>query len=186
MNIDKFKNAIGGGVRPSLFRIRGNIGSTTSPDSMSFLCTAASLPASTLGTIDVNYRGRTLTLPGSRTFDSWDITILNDEGMALRTAFENWLNDLNDSVANVSESPISLSNAVDFPNWAVDQLDRNGNPIKSYELFYCFPTSVAAQELSADADGLSSFSVTLQYQYHLASGVNGIAVGQAPARGANL
>ena len=107
MNIDKFKNAIGGGVRPSLFRIRGNIGSTTSPDSMSFLCTAASLPASTLGTIDVNYRGRTLTLPGSRTFDSWDITILNDEGMALRTAFENWLNDLNDSVANVSERPIS-------------------------------------------------------------------------------
>ena len=147
---------------------------------MSFLCTAASLPASTLGTIDVNYRGRTLTLPGSRTFDSWDITILNDEGMALRTAFENWLNDLNDSVANVSERPISLSNAVDFPNWAVDQLDRNGNPIKSYELFtaslqaWLHKNSLLMQTVFHPSVLLYNINTTL------ASGVNGIAVGQGP------
>ena len=185
MNIDKFKNAIGGGVRPSLFRVRGNIGSSTSPDSLSFLCTASSLPASSLGTIEAPYRGRTLKLPGSRTFEDWSITILNDEGMNLRTLFEKWLDDLNGAVSNVAARDNTLSKNIDFPTWAVDQLDRNGSPIKSYELHYCFPTSVSAVELSAEGEGLSDFEVSLAYTYHLTSGVNGIQVGTAPARGDN-
>ena len=182
MNIDKFKNAIGGGVRPSLFRVQGNIGTTTSPDVMSFLVTAAQLPASTLGEIDVNYRGRQLKLPGSRTFEPWTLTVLNDEGMFLRSRFEKWLDDLNGAASNVAQRPITLTNAVDFPTWSIDQLNRNGQPIKSYELLYCFPTSVSGIDLSADADGLSDFQVTLSYSYFLTSGVNGIPVGTAPIR----
>ena len=108
MNIDKFKNAIGGGVRPSLFRVKGNIGTTTSPDVMSFLVTAAQLPASTLGEIPVNYRGRQIKLPGSRTFENWTITILNDEGMFLRSRFEKWMDDLNGAASNVAQRPITL------------------------------------------------------------------------------
>lgn len=84
--------------------------------------------------------------------------------------------------ANVAQRPITLTNAVDFPTWSVDQLNRNGQPIKSYELLYCFPTSVSAQDLAADADGLSDFQVTLSYSYFLTSGVNGIPVGAAPIR----
>ena len=87
MNIEKFKNAIGGGVRNALFRVRGNIGTTTSPDTLSFLVTATNLPVSNLDTIETNYRGRTIKLPGSRKFDDWSVTILNDENMELRTLF---------------------------------------------------------------------------------------------------
>ena len=65
MNIDKFKNAIGGGVRPSLFRVRGNIGTTTSPD----VLVSWSLPHNFLHQLlvksTVNYRGRQIKLPGS-------------------------------------------------------------------------------------------------------------------------
>ena len=183
MNIDKFKNAIGGGVSPSLFRVRGNIGTTTSPDSLSFLVTAAQLPASTLGEINVNYRGRQLNLPGSRTFVPLTMRILNDEGMFLRSRFEKWLDDLNGAASNIAQRPITLTNAVDFPTWSVDQLNRNGQPIKSYELLYCFPTSVSGIDLSADADGLSDFQVTLNYSYFLTSGVNNVPVGSAAIRG---
>ena len=45
MNIEDFKNSIGGGVRPALFRVGGRIGSRTN-NNLSFLVTAASLPAS--------------------------------------------------------------------------------------------------------------------------------------------
>ena len=53
---------------------------------------------------------------------------------------------------------ISLTNPVDFPTWYVDQLDRNGNAIKSYELHYCFPTSVASVELSAENEEFLTLS----------------------------
>ena len=182
MNIEKFKNAIGGGVRNALFRVRGNIGTTTSPDTLSFLVTATNLPVSNLDTIETNYRGRTIKLPGSRKFDDWSVTILNDKNMELRTLFEKWLDDLNGAVTNVAQRDISLTNPVDFPTWYVDQLDRNGNAIKSYELHYCFPTSVASVELSAENEGISDFEVTLAYTYHLTSGVNGVPLGAAPER----
>ena len=39
MNIEDFKNSIGGGVRPALFRVGGRIGSRTN-NNLSFLVTA--------------------------------------------------------------------------------------------------------------------------------------------------
>ena len=161
MNIDKFKNAIGGGVRPSLFRVKGNIGTTTSPDVMSFLVTAAQLPASTLGRNPCQLsRSPDQTTRFSNFLKTGRLTILNDEGMFLRSRFEKWMDDLNGAASNVAQRPITLTNAVDFPTWSVDQLNRNGQPIKSYELLYCFPTSVSAMDLAADADGLSDFQVS--------------------------
>ncbi len=52
----------------------------------------------------------------------------------------------------------------------------------AYELHYCFPTSVASIELSAESEGISDFEVTLAYTYHLTSGVNGVPLGAAPER----
>ena len=68
-NIDDFKaNLIGGGARANQFRV------TITPPSgiaigldvrrASFLATASSLPASTLGEIEVPFRGRTIYVSG--------------------------------------------------------------------------------------------------------------------------
>ncbi len=80
--IQKFKSTlIGGGARPNLFEVRipGSIpGGGTLGDEFSILCKAAQLPASTLGMIDVPFRGRSFKVAGDRTFDNWTITVIND------------------------------------------------------------------------------------------------------------
>ena len=68
MNIEDFKNSIGGGVRPALFRVGGRIGGRGTDQAVSFLVTAAALPASNIGEVTAPYRGRTLKIPTSRTF----------------------------------------------------------------------------------------------------------------------
>ena len=77
MNIDKFKEALSqGGVRKNLFRVQGNIGNTSLPTKVGFLCKAASLPASTIAPIEVPYRGRKLKLPGDREYAEWSLTFV--------------------------------------------------------------------------------------------------------------
>jgi|TARA_R100000664_G_scaffold24483_1_gene34279 hypothetical protein len=175
MNIDKFKNAIGGGVRSSLFRVQGDIGRLGKDDRVNFLCTAAQLPASTLSETTAPFRGRLLKIPTARTFDAWTITILSDRGMELRSKFEQWMDSINGARDNVEQIDGAVTNFESsfLTNWRVQQLDRSGKPVKSYELYYCYPTSVSAVDLdSGDADSLSSFTATLSYSYFLTSAVS--------------
>jgi hypothetical protein len=182
MNIEKFKSALSkGGVRPAFFRVQGNIGKTSLPDKIGFLVKTASLPASNIGEIPVNYRGRVLKLPGVRTYDDWELTILADGDMQIRNAFERWINDLNDAVENVSDQEHNLNNVL-FPSWTIDQLDRTGDPLKTYTMFHCWPKTVSAMENSYENEGLADFTVTLAYSYFLTNdgtGSNRVPLGDA-------
>ena len=99
-----------------------------------------------------------MKLPGSRVFgEEWSITILSDNDMSLRSKFERWVEDLNGAETNIARRDIDLSNTTDFPNWSIDQLDRNGDPVKSYDLFYVSrPLYLQFKTLSGD-EGLASF-----------------------------
>ena len=83
----------GGGARPSLYSIDinapGNLSfsSTTS----NILVKAAAIPASTLAPLTVNYMGRAYKTPGFRTFDVWNVTVINDEDMAARESIIEWM-----------------------------------------------------------------------------------------------
>ena len=176
MNINTFKNNLKqGGVRPNLFRVNGPIGPEGTDGAASFLIKTASLPASTLSTILVPFRGRQLKLPGNRTFDDWTMTIISDSEFNLRTKFERWMEAINSTVGNVAEQPHDLTNGSVlagglFPTWSVDQLDRQDIPIKTYSFFHCFPTLISDMALDSDAsDTLSEFTVTMTYSYFLAS-----------------
>tara|TARA_Y100001937_G_scaffold32260_1_gene46094 strand:- start:3852 stop:4409 length:558 start_codon:yes stop_codon:yes gene_type:complete len=167
MNIDSFKTALSkGGVRPHLFRVQGNIGNTSLPTKVGFLCKAAQLPATTIGSIEVPFRGRKIKLPGEREFAEWTLTFLSDGDFELRNAFEKWMDDLNQTVSNVSTSEHNLSGPL-FPDWRIDQLDRTGEAIKSYQFFHCWPSEVSSVDVSTDATDLMEFTVTLQYTYFI-------------------
>ena len=101
--ISGFKSALaGGGARPNLFEVSID----SFPDSISsvwgnelrkefkFLCKASNIPASTVGSIDVPFRGRIFKVAGDRTIDNWSITVINDENFDIRTAFETWHNHI--------------------------------------------------------------------------------------------
>ena len=83
--IDKFKSRLTGGIaRPNLFEVvlafpDGAVDASVAdidPKSR-FLVKAAALPASNIAPITVPFRGRQLKIAGDRTFDEWQITVIN-------------------------------------------------------------------------------------------------------------
>ena len=162
-NITGFVNAFaGGGIRTNLFRVLGTIPGYGNNQAVSFLCKAAQIPASSLGTIEVPYRGRRIKIPGDRTFADWSITIISDANYELRSAFERWSAIFNQHTANISPN-----NFMQFmPTWSVTQLYRDGEAVRTYSFVGCFPSEVGAIDLSYDNnDAIAEFPVTLNYSW---------------------
>ena len=166
-NISDFVSKLkGGGARANQFKVTmpfpgfAAVGGET--ESMAFLCSATTLPASTLGEIVVPFRGRNIYMAGDREFDVWSTTIINDTDFLIRNAIERWTNGIN----NMSDNE-GLVNPTDYQVDAfVDHLDRNGNTIKSYTFRGMFPTIVSPIELTYDAaTELETFACTWRYQY---------------------
>ena len=166
-NINDFKAKLaGGGARSNQFKVTmpfpgyAQVGGEI--EDLAFLCRSTTIPAMNVGVVNVPFRGRQIKIAGDRTFDEWSITVLNDTNFKLRNAFERWQNGIN----NMSDNE-GLSNPVDYQVDAfVDQLDRNGNTLKSYTLRGAFPTEVAAIDLNFGTnDEVETFGVTFQYQY---------------------
>ena len=177
-NISDFKSKlIGGGARPNLFEVE----LTTLPDgvtgwdadSFQFLCKAAALPAQTIASIDVPFRGRIFKVAGDRTIDTWTVTVINDEDFILRNAFENWTQQIADLSTNLGATDPSAY----MTNAKVFQLGRGsskasttsgGNEnvvLKEYEFIDIFPTSVSAIDLSYDTgDTIEEYTVEFQVQ----------------------
>tara|TARA_Y100000592_G_scaffold35649_1_gene56607 strand:- start:186 stop:713 length:528 start_codon:yes stop_codon:yes gene_type:complete len=166
-NINDFKAKLaGGGARPNQFKVTmpfpgyAQVGGEI--EDLAFLCTATSIPAMNIGNVNVPFRGRQIKIAGDRTFDTWSITVLNDTDFKLRNAFERWQNGINNMTDNEG-----LSNPVDYQVDAfIDQLDRNGNTLKSYTLRGAYPVTLDDIALNyATNDEIESFGVTFQYQY---------------------
>ena len=81
--------ASGGGARPGLYNVQINFG-TASTAPLSFnstetlLVKAAAIPASTIAPLAVNYSGRAYKWQGFRTYDIWNVTVINDENFKIR------------------------------------------------------------------------------------------------------
>jgi hypothetical protein len=196
--LEDFKaRLIGGAARPNLFEVElnfpnfavTNTQTTTGNDetrSISelsrFMIKTANLPASSVGVIEVPFRGRNLKIAGDRTFDVWTITVINDVDFSIRTAFERWMNainkhDDNSGLINPAQyqkdaivrqfgrsSLASAQSNVTNPN-----VTNPGDPmpvLKAYKFYGIFPTSVSAIDLSYDsADTIEEFTVDLQVQW---------------------
>ena len=165
-NISNFKGQlIGGGARPNLFKALMQFPAGISGDTINaeFMIKAASLPASIVGIIEVPYRGRKLKIAGDRTFETWSITVINDTDMKLRTAFEDWVNLISQNVENVS---IAIPPLAYMAELGVAQLDRQGNPTKTYRFIDAWPSNVQAIDLNYETnDSVEEFTVEFQYQY---------------------
>jgi hypothetical protein len=165
LGVDDFKSKLrGGGARPNLFKATINFPGYAGGDVelTSFLCKAAQLPASIMGTFDVPFRGRQLKMAGDRTFEPWTVTIINDTDFAIRNAMERWMNGINAHQANTG-----LSNPVDYQaDLIIEQLDRDGSTVKTYNFRGCFPINVAAIDVNYETvDQIEEFTVEFQVQY---------------------
>jgi hypothetical protein len=165
LGVDDFKSKLrGGGARPNLFQVTINYPGFANGDAelTSFLVEAASLPGSTFGTIVIPFRGRQLKMAGDRTFAEWNTTIINDTDFAVRDAIERWMNGINAHSANTGlTSPIAYE-----ADLKVDQLDRNGEVIKTYTFRGAYPQDMSEIALSyGDNDNIERFQCVWSYQY---------------------
>ena len=165
-NVDSFKSKlIGGGARANLFKVlltNPPVGPGIDTELTSFTCKGAQLPASVVAQIDVPFRGRQLKIAGDRTFENWTITIYNEDSNNVRSAFEKWMNSINQHVNNQGEKRPGEYMA----DLTVQQLDRQNKATKSYVLRGAFPVNVSAIDLSYDAnDAIEEFTVEFAYQY---------------------
>lgn len=168
-NVDDFKaKLIGGGARSNLFKVTCNFPGFASGnvELTSFMCKAASIPASTVAAIAVPFRGRVVNVAGDRTFEPWSLTIINDNDMGIRNSFETWLNGMNEH-----ENNFGLASPSDYQvDMFVEQLDRKGETTKRYDFKGCFPTSLSAIDLAYDSnDAIEEFTVELTYNYWTAA-----------------
>jgi hypothetical protein len=165
LRVDDFKSKlIGGGARSNLFRATVTFPAYAAGDVelTSFMCKSAQLPASTMETITVPFRGRQLQIAGDRTFEPWTITIINDTDFAVRNAFERWSNGI-----NAHEENAGLTNPSDYKSdMIVEQLDKSGVAVKRYDFRGAFPTSIGAIDVSYDTENeIEEFEVELQVDY---------------------
>lgn len=163
--VDEFKARLqGGGARPNLFEAVINFPEYAggNVDLTSFMCKAAALPASITGVIEVPFRGRVLKVGGDRTFDPWTITVINDTDFNVRNAMESWMNGINAHKSNTGRV-----NPVEYQaDLKVNQLNKDGSIIKSYDFRGCFPSNVSEIEVSWDTnDTIEEFTVEMQVQY---------------------
>jgi len=178
-SIEKIKSTlVGGGARPNLFQVDltsfpGSGDTNYDSDSFSVLCKAAQLPASNVASIDVPFRGRIFKVAGDRTFDTWTVTVINDNDFVIRTAMERWMQE----IAQYADG----SGLLDPTDYQVDAVvkqfkrktsatnDVRGDGLetaKKYKFYGIFPTNVAAIDLSYDtSDTIEEFTVEFQVQY---------------------
>jgi len=178
--LSDFKSKLsGGGARPNLFEVSipafpTMVGSTWPNEDFNFLCKAAQLPASTVASVPVAFRGRELKVAGERTFDPWTVTIINDEDFGLRTSFEQWMNKLSklNDATGVTNPTSYMVNAF------VKQLGRGSTAhvptntggessiLRTYQFYDIWPSNVSAIELSYDTTNtVEEFTVEFQVQY---------------------
>ena len=179
--IDDFKaNVAGDFARPNLFQVdlnfpQGVINNAALIELGKFTVRAANLPSSQIGVIEVPFRGRTLKIAGDRTFEPWTVTIQNDSGFVLRSAFELWASSSQAYNGNFTQAG-GLGDADDatgyFADMSVHQLARDlkdsdaPKVLKSYRFYNVFPSSVSAIDLDyGNNDAIEEFTVELQVQY---------------------
>ena len=187
--ISDFKGAlIGGGARNNLFEVELTTlpaGISWNASDFSYMCKAATLPASNIANIDIPFRGRIFKVAGDRTIDPWTVIIINDENFNLRNAFEEWT----DLIAKLENNMGATDPEAYMVNAKVYQLGRGSTPnaksnsgsansvLKEYEFYNIWPSTVAAIDLSYDStDTIEEFTVDFQvqsYKFNGAGGSNG-------------
>lgn len=197
--ISNFKSRMqGGGARPNLFEVdipafpaaalnseNGARWQNAEQETFRFLCKSAALPASNVAPIDVPFRGRILKLAGDRTFDTWTVTVINDEDFLLRSQFEAWMNAISklDNASGATNPSSYMTDAYVYQlgrgynagrfsqtSDSSDPAGAGGNvespKLRTYRFYDIFPTNVSQIDLSYDTgDTIEEFTVEFQVQY---------------------
>lgn len=165
LDVNAFKAKFSGGARPNKFRVLISFPNYAGGDTerTSFMVRAASMPASQFGEINVPFRGRQIPYPGDRTYEPWNVTVMNDTDFDVRDALVAWQNGINNAQSNSSDQPIDSW----FADIVVEQLGlQEGTILKRYRLVGAYPQSVGEIALSNETENeIETFETQFKYLY---------------------
>ena len=168
--ISEFKsNLKGGGAKSALFQVNLNYPfPVTSPATPAkFLISAASIPASTVGTYDVFYHGKSIKVAADRTFDVWETTIINDEDFGVRKKIEQWMDLLSKYKLNTRSKEFTSNregeNAGYKEDISVTQFSKNGKSLETYKFLGAFPTALSSIALSWEGNSIETYTCSWTY-----------------------
>lgn len=181
--ISDFISKVGQGVKPNMFAVdivfptagisAVGTGVGSEKELTNIMCKSAALPASSIGVIEVPFRGRTVKIAGDRTFDTWSPTFINDKDFKVRAVMEQWMEAINGHAGNTADllTPLAGDASGYAAHLFVHQLEKGATPdtsaiLRTYKLWYAFPSSVSQIDLAYDSnDQIEEFSVEFQYSY---------------------
>ena len=161
LNLDAFKQAFQGGVRTNLFNVVINkIGGDKS-----ILCKSAALPETSVDPIDVQWRGRTLHVPGDRKFAEWTATFYLDTALDIHAKMVAWHNEYNDMATNTGS--IGLNAFYNTKQITGNMIDRTGAdiPNSKFKLTNPWPSKVGSVALDVASTEMGTFEVVFYYDY---------------------
>ena len=158
-----------GAARPALYKIDINsptgIGQSFSGPS-NLLVKAAAIPASTIAPLTVNYFGRAYKTPGFRTFDVWNVTVLNDENMAARQSIIDWMVSISGSLQGNRDTTHGGRTGTSVEGDAtVTQLSIDGDDVGSWKMHNLWPTELGEVGLDWSSDAIEEYTVAFAYDY---------------------
>lgn len=171
-NLDEFRNTlVNGGARPTLFEMElrwpaGVVTGALASNLSRFMVKGASIPASTVGNIEVPYFGRKLKVAGDRTFAPLSVTIINDENFAIRKALEEWSDRMSGHRTATSQYRGGNQSGGYTVDFTLRQLGRQGNVLRAYKFVGGFPTNLS--EITLDwgtNDSIEEYTCEFQYQW---------------------
>ena len=160
----------GGGARPSLYTvdINGPVAGVSFSGSSNILVKAAAIPASTIAPLTANYMGRAYKTPGFRTFDVWNVTVINDEDMAARSNIMAWMQRLAGTLQG-NRSDLAGGSADTLAahegDATITQMGVDGSAKQSWKVFQMWPTELGEIALDWSSDMIQEYTVAFAYDY---------------------
>lgn len=163
-SITSFLGGFNGGTRLNRFQVTTSGCADIVDDDTRFHIRAAGTPSSNIVPLNINYFGRTIPIPGERTYDPWIITVLDDRGdRELYKKFKLWQKSIVDygTGATIDTSKIGAC------KWTLEHYSNNNiTNKKAFTLYQAWPIEVGAFNLDMSQDNvLASFQVTIAYTH---------------------
>ena len=157
MDITKFNTQYSGDyARPNLFEV-----SIAQMDTKMMIKTA-SLPATTVGVVEVPYQNRKMKVPGDRTFADWTATIINDEAYVVRGALLSW----QQGITGFSQFSSTLGVSDAHRKIEIQPINRGGEDSTHSVNVYGWPSEIGTIDLSWETpDAIQEYTVTFSVSW---------------------
>jgi len=165
--LDDLKTNLGMGARGNKYKVMIAAPVGNSDDAIiDTICKGASIPAKTMGQIEVWNQGRKLIIAGDAQFENtWSLTFWNTQDLSLRNSFDDWITFI-DSVETNTRGAVEHKDYM-TEGAKVQQLSATDNSVvATYEFKNLWPTNISSIELADDAvDAITEFTVDFAYSH---------------------